>query len=458
MSRHALFAFTIIIVTSCGPSNEDDSQKNQNESANLIATSSDAWKKIETGLTAPAARIMHTATWSGQEVLIFGGIVGGLSPGWTQSGGRYEPIADEWKTISTTNAPTSRSGHCAVWTGTKMFVWGGEAEGSVKGDGALYDPLGDSWTQVSTNNAPAARMWHGCVLIGAKIMVWGGIGASSTDAISTGALYDLASDSWQEIATTDATPFIHFQFGFGFSESNKGYFFSGFTGEFGSYDPALDKWTKISSSGIPSKRFSFNATNTSEKLVVWGGLAASDGSSLGDGAIFDLQTSTWSELPTSGAPDKRYGSEMASVDDQFVVWGGWQPGTATEIVQGGRFDRTTNQWLPLEVAGAPTSRSFHTVLPIANAIFVWGGTNFLPVWDTSKSIISHYRDSARNAVTTAREEVAAAKAKGQQELEDLLEKPRQQSTAEQFCSILHVSNCDLINDLITDQIIAPCGL
>src|SRR5437870_3030856 len=34
-------------------------------------------------------------------------------------------IDDTWTATSTTNAPTARSGHTAVWTGSEMIVWGG---------------------------------------------------------------------------------------------------------------------------------------------------------------------------------------------------------------------------------------------------------------------------------------------------------------------------------------------
>ena len=30
-----------------------------------------------------------------------------------------------WTATSTTNAPSARAGHSAVWTGTEMIVWGG---------------------------------------------------------------------------------------------------------------------------------------------------------------------------------------------------------------------------------------------------------------------------------------------------------------------------------------------
>src|SRR5438034_10725951 len=41
------------------------------------------------------------------------------------TGGRYNPSTDSWRSTSPTNAPAARYGHTAVWTGSEMIVWGG---------------------------------------------------------------------------------------------------------------------------------------------------------------------------------------------------------------------------------------------------------------------------------------------------------------------------------------------
>ena len=41
------------------------------------------------------------------------------------TGGRYNPGTDSWTATSTTNAPAARYVHTAVWTGSEMIVWGG---------------------------------------------------------------------------------------------------------------------------------------------------------------------------------------------------------------------------------------------------------------------------------------------------------------------------------------------
>src|SRR5439155_9235995 len=85
---------------------------------------------------------------------------------------------DTWTPTSLTNAPTARSVHTAVWTGSEMIVWGGGNASSDFNTGGRYNPTTDSWTATSTINAPAARDSHTAVWTGSEMIVWGGYNGS----------------------------------------------------------------------------------------------------------------------------------------------------------------------------------------------------------------------------------------------------------------------------------------
>ena len=106
------------------------------------------------------------------------------------TGGLYDPATDAWTPISTSGAPHPRGYHAAVWTGSKMIVWGGYDEGTdtLLGDGGIYDPARDVWTPLSTTGAPTARLLHTGVWTGSRLVVWGGQ-ASSGDT-DTGGMYE----------------------------------------------------------------------------------------------------------------------------------------------------------------------------------------------------------------------------------------------------------------------------
>src|SRR5439155_10178393 len=112
---------------------------------------------------------------------IWGGIGSGSD---LNTGGRYNPSTDGWTATSTSNAPTARDGHTAVWTGSQMIVWGGY---SLLNTGGRYNPDTDSWTATSTTNAPAARYLHTAVWTGSQMIIWGGYHGSNY--LNTGGRY-----------------------------------------------------------------------------------------------------------------------------------------------------------------------------------------------------------------------------------------------------------------------------
>jgi N-acetylneuraminic acid mutarotase len=98
----------------------------------------DGWRETST-VGAPESRFSHTAVWTGSEMIVWGGGKA-LSTAVLDSGGRYTPGADNWVATDTSAAPESRYRHTAVWTGNAMVVWGGESAGFLN-SGASYCAL-----------------------------------------------------------------------------------------------------------------------------------------------------------------------------------------------------------------------------------------------------------------------------------------------------------------------------
>src|SRR5439155_223039 len=111
-----------------------------------------------------------------------------------RNGGRYNPNTDSWIDTSTTNAPTGRWGHTAVWTGSEMIVWGGLTGGGSVNSGGRYNPTTNTWTATSTTNAPTKRLEHTAVWTGSEMIVWGG-GPDFPEAFNTGGRYCAQSGS-----------------------------------------------------------------------------------------------------------------------------------------------------------------------------------------------------------------------------------------------------------------------
>jgi len=164
-------------------------QDNSNNYLNTGARynpSTDSW--IATSTTnAPSGRAYHKAVWTGTEMIIWGGTNDGTNG--LNTGGRYNPSTNSWIATSTTNAPEARSGHTAVWTGSEMIVWGGSPGIDVIDTGGRYNPSTDSWIATSRANAPAARHSHTAVWTGSEMIVWGGYNGHPTQFVNSGGRY-----------------------------------------------------------------------------------------------------------------------------------------------------------------------------------------------------------------------------------------------------------------------------
>jgi N-acetylneuraminic acid mutarotase len=145
----------------------------------------------------PAIRSGHTAVWTGSKMIVWGGY-GGASPHDLNTGGQYDPNTDNWIDTSTINAPEARNFHTAIWTGSEMIVWGGAVfDGSSSrylNSGGRYNPatgqLDDhQHPQCAQSQARSHRVWTG-----SEMIIWGG--QDSNRQFNTGARYDPATDSW----------------------------------------------------------------------------------------------------------------------------------------------------------------------------------------------------------------------------------------------------------------------
>jgi N-acetylneuraminic acid mutarotase len=169
--------------------------------------STDSWTATST-TNAPHRRAWHTAVWTGREMIVWGGFVLDSSYHFLITGGRYNPATDTWIATSTSNAPTGRESHTAIWTGSEMIVWGGtNIWGFFFNTGGRYNPSTDSWTATSSTNAPAARDFHTAVWTGSQMIVWGG-NDSTYQEVNTGGRYNPSTDSWTATSTTNAHPLL----------------------------------------------------------------------------------------------------------------------------------------------------------------------------------------------------------------------------------------------------------
>lgn len=266
-------------------------------------------------------RYHHSAVWTGKEAIMFGGV---------DAGGRealnnlviIRPGEDQAELLLGTDSVKPRAGHTAVWTGESMLVWGGEDQGQVLGDGASFDAKGRQWTVLASQGAPAARAYHTAVWTGTAMLVWGG--NNGQEWFNSGALYD----------------------------------------------PKTGTWKAISMAGAPAPRISHTAIWTGDKLLVWGGRGQGE-VLLNDGAIYDPASDRWQALPA--APVSLLARELHTAiwtGQEMVIWGG--RGSDKVLSDGAVLDLGKQEWRALRPQ-ARLARYMHTAVWTGQEMLVFGG-------------------------------------------------------------------------------------
>jgi N-acetylneuraminic acid mutarotase len=324
----------------------------------------DTWTPTSTA-DAPAVTTGHSAVWTGNQMVVWGGYSGG----YLNTGGRYDPVLELWTPTNTSGAPTARYQHTAVWTGSQMLVWGG-TDGGFLNSGGRYDPATNSWAAMSTVNAPTGRTGHTAVWTGNRMVVWGG-GAGGGPVQPTGGLYNPATDTWAATSTTNAPPArsahtaiwsgsVMIVWG-GFNGGS--YFDSG-----GRYDPAVDTWLTTSLNNVPPMRYRHTAVWTGTRMLIWGGY---DGTYLSSGGIYDPGSDSWTLLSPAGAPGPRRDHTAVWTGHVMVVWGGFDG--VSSLNSGSRYDPAFDTWTATSLSWAPSGRYSHTAVWMGSLMAVWGG-------------------------------------------------------------------------------------
>ncbi len=339
------------------------------------APATDTWTPTSS-VGTPSPRLGATAVWTGTEVIVWGGDTAPQTV--LGTGGRYDPASDAWLPVASgTGAPSWRTGHSAVWTGTAMIVWGGGAGNAGQNSGALYVPGTDTWTPTALSSAPDGRLSHVAVWTGTEMIVWGGFRVTdSLEYLNTGGRYNPATHSWIAISTLGAPSARRSATGVwtGAEMLVWGGRANQSVGTGGRYSPATNTWIPITGVSAPAARSSHTAVWTGAEMLVWGG---TDGLVvLGDGARYDPSADAWVSLLADAAPSPRFEHTALWTGTEMIVWGGrtallTQPVTNT----GARYQPGTNTWTPtsLGTAFVPTTRSTHTAVWTGAEMIVWGG-------------------------------------------------------------------------------------
>jgi N-acetylneuraminic acid mutarotase len=342
----------------------------------------DTWTATST-VNAPDGRDGHTAVWTGSEMIIWGGEnISGGHFNLFNTGARYDPTTDSWTVTSTIKAPDARSSHTAVWTGDEMIVWGGNGGTNELNTGARYNPATDTWTPTSTTNAPFARQSHTAVWTGSDMIVWGGYGCGGNCNLNSGGRYNSSTDSWTPTTTTNApsarwdhtavwTGSEMIVWGGTDAIPNHTYLHTG-----GRYNPANDSWMPTSVVNVPLGRIGHTAVWTGSEMIVWGGVDETFNDA-NTGGRYNPNMDAWTATNLADAPFARDSHTAVWTGSQMIVWSGFMESPCANGYHnsGARYEPITDSWTPTSTANAPLARGYHTAMWTGSEMIVWGGVD-----------------------------------------------------------------------------------
>lgn len=340
------------------------------------------WRGIAAAPSGFAGRISHTAVWTGTEMIVFGG--GGLDgSGALADGARYNPSTDSWTKLAAPPAVFSggRTLHTAVWTGSKMIIWGGEDGAKTqRAEGAAYDPATNTWSMI------AAAPISGCSGCGAiysiptdEMIVWGG-------AAAEGAAYKVSTNAWRKLAASPLSARNHFA---AFHVSDDLGVFGGSNDQVDGarYSVAADTWELVGAVPVDFVgRHDFSWAASTNAFYLFGGVTEPSGKYLPRSDFYmrtlvDWHDSlAWSKLPDAPAsvlaPPQRALGQAWFDGSRFYVWSGTTADAsgAPYIASGGAvFDTVTSKWSAMPDASAPSPRAAASVVWTGDYAIIWGG-------------------------------------------------------------------------------------
>jgi N-acetylneuraminic acid mutarotase len=333
----------------------------------------DSWMAMSTN-PVPAARAYHTAVWTGAEMIMWGGYFYDGAEHWFNTGGRYGPATDSWTVTNITNAPAGRAYHTAVWTGNEMIVWGGEVGSyTYSNTGGRYNPSTDSWTATNSINAPERRWYHTAVWTGSEMIVWGG--QDYPTFLNTGGRYNPSMDSWTATSTTNAPSArsSHKAVWAGSEMIVWGGYDENWPSSGGRYIPSTDSWASINITNAPSARNGHTAVWTGKEMIVWGG---GSGGLVNTGGRYSPSIDSWTATGLNNAPSGRAVHTAVWTGSEMILWGGYYYPPGDVWNTGGRYDLVTDSWTATSTTNAPDARYFHTAVWTGSEMIVWGGSAF----------------------------------------------------------------------------------
>ena len=339
----------------------------------LYENNSFGWYTQINKFNAPTERQNYTALWTGSNMLIWGGYFTTPSIVYKNDGGIYNPITENWSNIA--NSPlTGRHSHIAIWTGSKMIIWGGESSSGTVNNGAIYDVASNTWNMMSAVNAPTQRAYCFSVWTGSVMLVWSGINTSGGVYSNDGKIYDPNTDTWTSMSTINAPSGR--AGGTGIWTGNKMIVWGGqtsgsnATNTGGIYDLATNTWVSMTTIA-PSGLNLYSAIWSGSKMIIFGGSNIS-GNVSNSCNLYNPMTDTSTTANTTNVPLAREGHSAIWTGNKMIVFGG--ENVSSNLTDGGIYDPTSNSWESNNITLPDFKYKYHSAIWTGEDMIIFGAS------------------------------------------------------------------------------------
>jgi len=291
---------------------------------------------------------------------------------------------------SSSSGPTARSAPAMAYDPSlgETLLFGGGGPGRVfHNDTWIHYSAGNTWSPVKAGPSPSARTGAGLVYDAtiARFVLFGGV--SSTGFLGDTWTFDPTVNRWTELSTTGAprprsgAAMVAAPDGsvvlFG------GLSTTGFLGDTWLFDPTTSTWTAQHPIASPSARYSPGAAldATTGNVVLFGGAGAHGLD--GDTWSYAVSSDTWSQLATAGTPPPPSVGSGLAFDSQsgglVLVDGATATGPSGASYT---FDPTSATWATLSTSASPPAREAPGFVYDSRANLLeqfggWNGSSFL---------------------------------------------------------------------------------
>ncbi len=374
------FAYSALVILALGCSDGDTAVEPRDYGPAVTCPNpregAGQWELLPVRQDVP--QIWYTASWTGQNVLLWGGRSQGYAPcdPICGLGAKFDPASKQWEPLPTENGPGARERAASAWTGNRWIVWGGytydgttrDAPYVPRSDGAVYDPTTETWEEIPSVGAPQALREPQLAWTGSKLLVWGftlpeGGGACE----KAGGLYEPESKTWT-LMNMEGAP-RHCGQTLSWTGTEAIVWGSDADGEptGGRYDPAANRWNPMNLDGAPIARAGNMAPWTGEDMLVFGGSAYRGGAEtppVTSGGLYNPTTDSWRIMTRSERPNHTMG--VWSGSDLFM-WG------SQKCPTGASYNPKTNTWSAMAPTPDGLTPRDTNLIWAGDAMLVWGG-------------------------------------------------------------------------------------